>query len=139
MTLSQKQQEFSQHIARLMLRIRDEGFACALGESKRSDEQAELNALGFAGRSRVASLIRHEYPVLADKILNNGKNNGVRNSLHELKLAQDLDLFKDGMYLSSTEAHRPFGEWWEKQHPLACWGGRFGDGNHYSFTHDGIK
>ena len=29
--------------------------------------------------------------------------------------------------------------YWETLHPLACWGGRFGDGNHYSFKHKGIK
>lgn len=60
-------------------------------------------------------------------------------SLHRSRLAIDLNLFKDGEYLTSTEDHRELGEWWEHQHELACWGGRFNDGNHYSFTHDGRK
>lgn len=64
---------------------------------------------------------------------------GFPNSLHRDRLAIDLNLFKDGVYLTKTEDHRELGEWWEKQHELACWGGRFNDGNHYSFTHNGRK
>ena len=50
-------------------------------------------------------------------------------SLHKQRLAIDLNLFRDGRYLSSTESHRPLGEWWEAQG--GSWGGRFNDGNHY--------
>ena len=64
---------------------------------------------------------------------------GNKYSCHKLKLAIDLNLFKDGVYLSATEDHRPLGEWWEKQHELCCWGGRFNDGNHYSLTYQGLK
>jgi hypothetical protein len=64
---------------------------------------------------------------------------GIRSSLHTLKLAIDLNLFKDDVWLRTTEGHQPIGEWWEKQHPLCRWGGRFGDANHYSLTRDGVK
>jgi hypothetical protein len=64
---------------------------------------------------------------------------GHRSSAHKEKMAIDLNLFKDGKFLDSTEAHKPLGEWWEKQHTLARWGGRFADGNHYSFEVNGIK
>jgi hypothetical protein len=60
-------------------------------------------------------------------------------SCHKLKLAIDLNLFWEGEYLSSTKDHRKLGEWWEQQHELCCWGGRFEDGNHYSLTHEGAK
>jgi hypothetical protein len=60
-------------------------------------------------------------------------------SCHKIALAIDLNLFKNGVYLTETEDHRPLGEWWEKQHVLNCWGGRFGDGNHYSMTYEGVK
>lgn len=60
-------------------------------------------------------------------------------SCHKLKLAIDLNLFKDGKYLTTTEDHRELGEWWEAQHPMNCWGGRFDDGNHYSMTWEGVK
>jgi len=56
---------------------------------------------------------------------------GKANSFHKLRLAIDLNLFKDGKYLEGTEAHKQLGEWWEAQG--GTWGGRFGDGNHYSW------
>ena len=64
---------------------------------------------------------------------------GIAKSLHTQRLAVDFNLFRDGKYLSSTSAHEPLGEWWEKQHELCRWGGRFGDGNHYSLEHEGRK
>ena len=61
---------------------------------------------------------------------------GRNNSLHKLKLAADLNLFKDGEYLTSTEDHRQFGQYWESLG--GSWGGRFNDGNHYSLAHNGL-
>ena len=58
-------------------------------------------------------------------------------SNHKLRLAIDLNLFRDGEYLTSTEDHRPLGEYWETLHPMARWGGRFNDGNHYSLEWQG--
>jgi hypothetical protein len=67
----------------------------------------------------------------------------MKGSLHELGLAQDIDLYKDGKYLEKTEDHTPLGEYWEALGktlgwPLA-WGGRFKDGNHYSLAWGGKK
>lgn len=64
---------------------------------------------------------------------------GHPSSAHKNRLAIDLNLFKNGQFMDSSEAHRELGEWWEKQHPLARWGGRFKDGNHYSFEYNGMK
>lgn len=47
---------------------------------------------------------------------------GAKNSCHKLKLAIDLNLFKDGAFIQTTEGHRELGEWWEKQHELCRWG-----------------
>lgn len=58
-------------------------------------------------------------------------------SAHKQKLAQDINLFRDGKYLDTTEAHRELGEWWESIG--GSWGGRFNDGNHYSLEHGGIR
>ena len=58
-------------------------------------------------------------------------------SLHKQRLAIDLNLFRDGQYLTATEDHRPLGEYWESIG--GTWGGRFGDGNHYSLEHEGRK
>lgn len=66
------------------------------------------------------------------------KGYGHPRSGHKNKLAIDLLLFKDGVYLTATEDYRPLGEWWEKQHLFSRWGGRFNDGNHFSFFHEGV-
>lgn len=62
---------------------------------------------------------------------------GHSKSAHKQRLALDLNLFKDGIYLTSTEDHKPLGEFWESMG--GSWGGRFDDGNHYSIEHNGIK
>lgn len=64
---------------------------------------------------------------------------GHSKSAHKNRLAIDLNLFRDGKFLDSTDAHRPLGEWWEAQGDEHRWGGRFNDGNHYSFEHEGMK
>lgn len=62
---------------------------------------------------------------------------GSEVSLHKERLAVDLNLFKDGKYLSNTEDHKPLGAYWESIG--GSWGGRFSDGNHYSLAHGGRK
>lgn len=112
MTLRQKQSLFVRLVARLILHATMLDYELTFGEAYRSPEEA----------ARLAKL---------------GK--GIKASLHTQRLAIDLNLFREGKYLSSTEAHRALGEWWEAQHPLCRWGGRFGDGNHYSLEHGGRK
>lgn len=53
------------------------------------------------------------------------------DSQHYRRLAIDLNLFKDGVFLKNTEDHRLLGDYWESLNPLCRWGGRYGDGNHY--------
>lgn len=68
------------------------------------------------------------------------KRLGFENSNHTRYLAVDIDLFDaQGNYLSSTEDHREFGDFWKTLDPLARWGGGFRDGNHYSFEYRGFK
>lgn len=62
---------------------------------------------------------------------------GKLNSLHKLRLAVDFNLFRYGKYLVKTEDHLPLGLYWEAIG--GTWGGRFGDGNHYSLEHNGMK
>lgn len=64
---------------------------------------------------------------------------GHPKSTHRVRLAVDLNLFREGKYLPETKDHAVLGAWWKQQHSLARWGGDFGDGNHYSFEWDGIK
>ncbi|MCZ6898329.1 MAG: M15 family metallopeptidase [Betaproteobacteria bacterium] len=53
-------------------------------------------------------------------------------SFHYKRLAVDLNLFKDGEYLTKTSDHKPLGVYWKSIG--GTWGGDFKrkDGNHYS-------
>jgi hypothetical protein len=113
MTLRQKQSAFAALTVKLLQRILDAGYEFTYGDAFRDH--------------RV-----HGVPGVK-------KSYSSANSVHKQRLALDINLFKDGRFLTSTEDHRVFGEWWEKQHPDARWGGRFNDGNHYSFEHQGAK
>lgn len=63
----------------------------------------------------------------------------MKNSLHYDGLAVDIDLFKDGKYLTDGKDHEQFGIFWEGLDPACAWGGRFRDGNHYSISYQGKK
>jgi len=58
-------------------------------------------------------------------------------SLHYSGCAVDLNKYRDGVYLTASEDYRDLGEYWLTLHPLARWGGSWGDGNHFSFTFSG--
>jgi hypothetical protein len=64
---------------------------------------------------------------------------GKANSNHKICLAVDLNLFRDGKYLTETADHERLGKFWESLHPLCSWGGHFNDGNHYSLEHNGRR
>ena len=64
---------------------------------------------------------------LGDAWAKSGHRDG---SFHYKRLAIDLNLFKDGIYLRNTEDHKPLGIFWEQMG--GSWGGRWEDGNHYS-------
>lgn len=139
MTLGEKQRLFVRLYSQWLSWALENGYEFTEGESFRSDEQSEINAIGQDGREAVARLVQGAFPRLAITLRNNGKNNGIRFSAHGNKLAKDMNLFIKGVYQTSTEAWKPLGEKWESLHPLCRWGGRFGDGNHISIEHDGVK
>jgi hypothetical protein len=62
------------------------------------------------------------------------KNEHTTNSLHYVRCAIDLNLFRDGKFLDKTEDHEELGKFWESLNPKCRWGGHFSnvkDGNHY--------
>lgn len=63
----------------------------------------------------------------------------MKNSVHHVGLAMDINLYKDGVWLDKTSQHKISGDKWKTRHELCRWGGDFGDGNHYSFEHEGRK
>lgn len=61
-------------------------------------------------------------------------------SLHYTRLAQDLNLFVGGEYVTINHpAWHKLGEFWKNLDPLCKWGGDFSsrDYNHFSLTHNG--
>jgi len=113
MTLGEKQRKFPLLLMSLVHYIYSQGYEITWGDGFR-----DPRVFGNIG----------------DKI-----GYGHKNSCHKLKLAQDLNLFKDGKWLKETEDHKQFGEYWESLDPDCTWGGRFQDGNHYSITYKGMK
>lgn len=112
MTLGEKQRLFTRLIGQLISYAYSHGFELTFGDAFRSPEQAAINAK---------------------------KGIGIVNSLHSQRLAVDFNLFIAGEYISDGSKYKPLGDYWESLHPLCVWGGRFGDGNHFSCTHNGIK
>jgi hypothetical protein len=114
MTLGEQQRRFLPFVAKLIDFAYAQGFELTAGEMYRTPEQAVLNAKTGAG---------------------------IAHSLHTQRLAVDLQLFKDSVYLTDSAAYEPLGVFWEGLDPDACWGGRFSkpDGNHFSLTWQGIK
>lgn len=83
----------------------------------------------------IGLLICHIYDngyevTLGDAYRPDGKGH-MKNSKHYSRLAIDLNLFKDGKYLTKTEDWTVFGEYFELLG--GKWGGRFKnpDGNHF--------
>lgn len=66
-----------------------------------------------------------------------GDGGHMKNSVHHVRLAVDLNLFKGATWLTKTEDHKPLGTFWKALHPLCRWGGDWQDGNHYSIAHGG--
>ena len=112
-TLRKKQSRFARSVGRLIEQAYLMGFEVTLGDAYRDPR--------VHGEMGVRKSYSHP------------------RSAHKIRLAVDLNLFRDGEFLEGSAAHQPLGEWWEAQHPDARWGGRFNDGNHYSLEHEGVK
>ena len=111
--LLKRQMEFTHKVVQLLTKAHELGYEVTLGDAFR-----DPRVFGPMGT-----------------VLGYGRG----KSAHKQRLALDLNLFKDGKFLSGTEAHEELGTWWEGQ---GCsWGGRFSppDGNHYSLEFGGVK
>jgi hypothetical protein len=114
-TIGQHQRRFLPFVAKLIEWAYANGYELTAGELYRTPEQAALDA-------------QH--------------GSGIANSLHILRLAIDVNLFKDGVYLTDTTQYKPLGDFWKSLDPDCAWGGDFQsrpDGNHFSLSWGGIK
>lgn len=114
MTRGQKQREFAYHVSQLIQHVYAMGYEITFGDAYRDPRShGKMGDEGPYGRNA---------------------------SAHKQRLAIDLNLFVDNMYITSTEPHRQFGTYWKALHRDNEWGGDFTpqDGNHYSRRHNGI-
>lgn len=114
--MSLLQEEFAQAAAKLIQKAADLGYGVTLGDAFRSPEQAVQNAANHVG---------------------------VADSLHCDRLAIDINLFKDGVYIIDDTGHRELGAWWKTLGLRYKWGGDIvhprPDPNHYALSPDGVR
>jgi len=113
MTLGQKQKLFTRLVGHLIEYAYHNGYELTLGDAYRDPR--------LHGEMGVK------------------KSYSAANSSHKERLAIDLNLFKGGVFLTTSEAHKPLGAYWKTLHDDCRWGGDFKspDGNHYSMTNGG--
>lgn len=129
MRLGEKQELFSRLKAEWVLWVfSKKGWAIRPGEGR-------ILQMGADNKGRKARIVGTDTIVMVVDLVHK------ENSNHYSGLAEDPQLFVDGAHIEATEhpAWIAAGEKWESMHPLCRWGGRFGDGNHISLEHEGVK
>ena len=111
MSLGVEQRKFTLMVSKLITFAYDQGYELTFGDAYR-----DPRVFGAIGESA---------------------GYGKASSNHKNRLAVDLNLFKDGKYLSKTADHIFLGKYWEAIG--GSWGGRFNDGNHYSLEYKGMR
>jgi len=97
MSLVAEQAAFLLDVGRLVQYATGQGWVVTAGEMYRTPEQQEIYVK--TGRSKTM------------------------NSLHLMRLAIDLNFFRDGKIVWSKQELAPLGAYWESLHPLNSWGG----------------
>ena len=113
MSTNAKQARFTYKIAQLIIWAKETHNIDLIGaELFRTKEQAEIYAAS-------------------------GK--GILNSVHRLKMALDMYVFKDGKIIWDGPEYKLIGDKWKTMDPDARWGGdmKRRDVYHYSFFHKG--
>lgn len=106
MTLVQTQQQFTVHVSMLIAYIAGVGYGVTFGEAWRTDEQQAIYRQ--SGKSKAA------------------------RSRHQDRLAVDLNLFADGVYLTDRDSYKTAAEFWISLHPDNVAGYSWGwDANHF--------
>ena len=129
LTLRQAQSAFVYCIGRLIEYAYEQGYELTFGDGS-------ILAKGPDGKGRKARHALTGIPVRVEDAVH------MRDGQHYKALAQDLNLFIGGKWISDGdhEAWKRLGSFWKTLHVDARWGGDFpGDANHFSFERDGKK
>lgn len=143
MALGSEQERFASMLPKLIQKMESDGYKVRIGDVWAHDVNGMIsfmeNIIIYLPDNLLEQRMRH---IQTLKDMRHSPN-----SCHYLKIAADINLFKDGAYLTKTEDHKAFGEFWESLG--GTWGGRFGetengkgdgwDANHYSIEHLGFK
>ena len=120
MTLSEAQRLHVRMAGRLLVYLHTQGYEATWGQTLRTQAEADANAAAGVGISK---------------------------SLHLIGLAMDINLWRNGVYLTDSVDYQVLGTYWKSLHPLCRWGGDFKDaqgrpkpdGNHFSIEWEGRK
>lgn len=112
MTLHDAQALHVKLVASLIKFTYNSGFQLTWGEAYRTTEQAQWD-------------VAHK--------------TGILMSVHCDRLAVDLQLFKDGVYITDSAAYKFMGDYWKSLDPSCRWGGDFHtvDADHFSIEWQG--
>ena len=126
LTLREKQSIFLKNIAKLILFAFENGYELTGGELLRTQDQQMLYFEGLrldrlGGKVRLFNSVRRSKTMLSD---------------HLKKLALDINLFKDGKYITNEkELWKPLHEYWKSLHPDNYSGYEWGwDMGHYGMS-----
>lgn len=103
MTLQQTQDLFTRLVCQLIDHAHSLGYEVSFGEAWRPQVTADYYA---------------------------AHGEGIRDSLHTMRLAIDLNVFLNGKYQTQLDAYRPLGQFWEtlaSNDAKTRWGGSFVD------------
>ena len=94
-----EQHAFAQDVAKLLQWLAANGFQVTLGEAWRPDEMQAIYVR--TGRSQTMT------------------------NRHGMRLAIDLNIFKDGKWLTDYESLKEVGDVWKRLSPANVWGGEW--------------
>ena len=125
MSLRKKQSVFARNISKLILWAFDNGYEITLGEAYRTVDQQLLYYNGYTLDKEESGL----------KVVKTSRKSKTMNSKHLKKLALDINLFKDGKYMTTKEAFKPLADKWKSLHPKNVSGCDWGwDFNHFQMS-----
>jgi len=130
MSLGDEQRKFTYYVGKLIAYAYENGYELTFGDAW-AVNFTEL--IKFLSKIKKLILFKEVQKWCAKwvTLLSGRKHSNL--SFHYERLAVDFNLFRNGEYLDKTEDHRILGEYWESLHEKCTWGGRWNDGNHYSW------